>query len=248
MAYECHACGLGVSNIKFCYNVQENVHDIEYSFMCQSSLNMFGCVGLRKKQYCIFNKQYTKEEYENLVVKIREQMDFMPYVDKACRVYKYGEFFPTEISPVGYNESMSQEYFPLNKNDAINNGYKWCDTEGRNYKPTIKAEDLPNDIKDVSDSITSEIIACAHAGKNCDQLCVGAFKITSDELNFYRNLGVPLPRLCSNCRTFERLKQRAGLKLYLRNCAKCNKNIETSYAPERPEIVYCESCYNQEVA
>ena len=28
----------------------------------------------------------------------------------------------------------------------------------------------------------------------------------------------------------------------------CPNEFETSYAPERPEIVYCEACYNAEVA
>jgi hypothetical protein len=27
----------------------------------------------------------------------------------------------------------------------------------------------------------------------------------------------------------------------------CNNTFETSYAPERPEIVYCERCYQGEV-
>ena len=27
----------------------------------------------------------------------------------------------------------------------------------------------------------------------------------------------------------------------------CPNEFETSYAPERPEIVYCEQCYNAEV-
>jgi len=193
----------------------------------------------------------------------------MPYTDKAGRVYKYGEFFPAELSPVSYNESMAQEYFPLSKEIAVKQGYKWYDAADRNYKPTLKAGDLPGDIKDVPDSITGEIIACAHAGADCEQLCVGAFKITSDELNFYRKLGVPLPRLCHNCRTFERLKQRTGLQLYPRKCdcagvksensvyqntvkhphgaEHCPNEFETAYAPDRPQIVYCEQCYQQEV-
>jgi len=29
--------------------------------------------------------------------------------------------------------------------------------------------------------------------------------------------------------------------------AKCSKSIQTSYSPERPEIVYCEQCYLQEI-
>ena len=247
MMYECHGCGIGVQNVRFSLFIQENVHDAEYSMICSGSSNIFGCVGLRKKQYCILNKQYTKEEYEELVAKIKEQMNSTPYTDKAGRIYKYGEYFPVELSPVRYNESMAQEYFPLSKTEAMGEGYKWYDAEDRNYKPTIKAEDLPDSIKDVADSITGEIISCAHAGKNCDQLCVSAFKITSDELNFYKKVGVPLPRLCHNCRTFERLKQRTGLEIYLRNCAKCNKEIETTYRPDQPEIIYCEECYKAEV-
>ena len=32
-----------------------------------------------------------------------------------------------------------------------------------------------------------------------------------------------------------------------KTCQNCKKEFETSYAPDRPEIVYCESCYNKEV-
>ena len=30
-------------------------------------------------------------------------------------------------------------------------------------------------------------------------------------------------------------------------CDKCKTEIQTSYPPDRPEIVYCEDCYKQEV-
>ncbi|MDP2669631.1 MAG: hypothetical protein Q8O99_01100 [bacterium] len=39
---------------------------------------MFGCSNLRNKQYCIFNKQYTQEEYEQLVPKIITHMQETP--------------------------------------------------------------------------------------------------------------------------------------------------------------------------
>ncbi|RME55830.1 hypothetical protein D6779_11765, partial [Candidatus Parcubacteria bacterium] len=45
-------------------------HHIQYSLQCYNSSHLFGCIGLRNKQYCILNKQYTKEEYEKLVPKI----------------------------------------------------------------------------------------------------------------------------------------------------------------------------------
>ncbi|MBU0627028.1 hypothetical protein KKH82_06505 [Patescibacteria group bacterium] len=48
--------------------------NLAYSAYCQYSKNLFACVGLKHKEYCIFNKQYTKKEYEELVPKIIEYM------------------------------------------------------------------------------------------------------------------------------------------------------------------------------
>ena len=269
LLYECHACGIGTQNIKFCLLCQENVHDLEYSIFCtRGAENLFACVGLRGSKYCIFNKQYTKEEYEALIPKIKKHMDEMPYMDKKGRVYKYGEYFPTELSPFAYNTTMAQEYFPISKEDAQENGYFWEDTAERNYKADFEIGSLPNDIKDVQDDIINKIIICEHEGK-CNQLCTTAFKIIEDELNFYRKMNLPIPRLCPNCRTFERLKQRTGIELYKRTCQcngetsksdvyrntvshkhgsiPCSTSFETAYSPDRPEIIYCEKCYQQEV-
>ena len=269
LAYECHACGIGTQNIKFCLLCQENVHDLYYSICCEGgSENLFGCVNLRKKQYCILNKQYSKEEYEKLLPKIIEHMKEMPYVDKKGVVYSYGEYFPVELSIFAYNTTMAQEYFPLSKSSTEDSGYSWEDTTERNYKIDMNSSDLPDSINDVDDSILGKVIACEHEGK-CNQLCTTAFKIIENELIFYRKMNLPLPRLCPNCRTFERLKQRTGIQLYKRKCqcagekssdgsyvntvshvhadGHCPNEFETSYDPDRPEIVYCEKCYQQEV-
>jgi hypothetical protein len=269
MLYECHACGIGTQNIKFCLLCQENVRDLYYSICCEGgSENLFGCVNLRKKQYCILNKQYSKEEYKKLVPKIIAHMDEMPYVDKKGITYKYGEFFPIELSPFPYGTTMAQEYFPISKDQAEGKGYFWEDTAERNYKIDFEIGSLPDDIKDVRDeTIVNKIIACEHEGA-CDQLCTTAFKILPDELTFYRKMNLPLPRLCPNCRTFERLKQRTKIELYKRTCQcagahssnndyknetshfhgdeACPNEFETAYSPDRPEIVYCEKCYQQE--
>jgi hypothetical protein len=218
----------------------------EYTYACKNSKNLFGCIGLRSKQYCILNKQYTKEEYEVLVPKIIDQMNEMPYIDKKGRVYKYGEFFPAEISPFAYNETIAQEYYTKTKQEILDEGYNWRDPDVKQYVITVKPEYLPDNIKDVSDDILSQVIGCAHAG-NCNEQCAGAFKIIPSELQFYRAMNLALPRLCSNCRHYYRLSQRTPFKLWDRQCAKCGKDIKTSYSPSREEIIYCESCYNSEV-
>jgi len=249
MFYEYITAGKNSFNVKFSVAAFDAVRESEYTDYCTSCLHCFGCVGLKNKQYCILNKQYTKEEYETLVPKIIAHMNEMPYVDKKGRVYKYGEFFPTEISPFAYNETIAQEYFPLTKEEALNQGYSWKDPEEKNYQVEIKTEDIPDNIKDVNEDIVGKIIECNHKG-NCNHQCTTAFKIIPQELQFYKKMNLPLPRLCPNCRHYERLKQRNPLKLWHRKCMKpgCENEFETSYAPDRPEIIYCESCYNQEVA
>ena len=267
--YECAVCGLGTNNIKFCAESFISLRDLEYCHHCQSSSDLFGCMGLRKKQYCILNKQYSKEEYKKLVPKIIEHMNKMSYEDKKGRVYKYGEFFPAELSPFAYNETIAQEYFPLTKESSEKEGYGWKDTEKRDYKITKKPEDLPDQISDVDDSIINEIIGCQHEGK-CNEQCTEAFKIIKLELEFYRKMNLPLPRLCPNCRHYQRINQRNTLKLWNQKCQcageksdneiykntiehshhgkdHCPNEFETSYAPDRKEIVYCEKCYQAEV-
>lgn len=270
LIYESHSCGIGIHNLKFCVLCQENVHDIEYSMFCvRGSENLFGCVSLRNAKYCILNKQYSKEEYEDLVPKIKKQMDEMPYIDKNGIVYKYGEFFPPGFSPVSYSGTLGQEYFPLTKEEARARGFVWEDEDERNYKIDIEVKDMPDDINKAGKEIVNKVIRCEHEGISCNQLCTSAFKILEDEFNFYQKMNLPLPRLCPNCRTFERLKQRTKIQLHKRKCmcagekdysgnykntskhfhgdSYCGEEFKTGYSPDRPEIVYCEKCYQQEV-
>ncbi len=87
--------GSGMANgLKFSAECYEHIRDVEYSLSCVSVQDCFGCVGLRKKQYCILNKQYERDEYFAQISKIKDQMSKVPYIDKAGRVYKYGDFFP----------------------------------------------------------------------------------------------------------------------------------------------------------
>ncbi|MBP6883701.1 MAG: hypothetical protein KBC06_00485 [Candidatus Pacebacteria bacterium] len=268
LVYESISCGSGVNNLKFAWFTQESSHNTEYTMTCRGSENIFGCIGLKKKQYCILNKQYSKEEYNELVPKIIAHMNAMPYVDKTGKIYKYGEFFPGEFSPWAYNETIAQEYFPLTKEEALAQGYRWKDMESKDYQPTIKAEDIPNDISRVEDTITKEVFECAHK-MNCNQGCTKAFRILPNELNFYRKIGVPLPTLCPACRTMERLKLRLGINLYDRKCmcagstddsgeyknevnhfhgdTHCGEEFKTGFPTEKQDIVYCEKCYQQEV-
>jgi len=266
--YEVGNCGLSCSNMKFNHETITSCSDVEYCDGCSNISSCFGSAGLHNFKHCILNKQYSEKDYEQLVAKIKKHMADMPYKDKAGREYKYGEFFPPELSPVAYNETPAQEFFPLTKKEAIKAGYVWADPVDRKLNITLQAADLPENISDADDSITKQIIACEHAGKCTDQ-CTEAFKILPLELKYYKRMNVPLPRLCPNCRHYERLRKRTPITLHPRVCACAGKNsdnkvyknqtehfhkdsacpnkFETTYAPDRPEIVYCEECYKAEV-
>ena len=210
---------------------QYGLSDMEYCMNCYNSSYLFGCVGLQDKQYCILNKQYTEKEYKELVPKIIKYMSEMPYTDKKGREYKYGEFFPAEISPFAYNETIAQEYFPLTKKEALERGYAWRDTEKKNFQITKTHDKLPDNIKDVDDSILKETISCPHAGE-CKHGCSGVFRLIPQELEFYKKFHLPLPRMCHNCRHYERIAKRNPLHLWKRTCTCSGKTIGKRFVRE----------------
>lgn len=237
--------------------------DVAYVDACHSSKYLFGCAGLKKAEYSILNKQYTKEEYQEMVSRIKASMNEKPYADKSGTIYRFGEFFPAELSYFGYNESVAGSSFPMTKEEAVNKNYKWQDKlQFTTSKETIKSEEIPESIDNVSESILNEVLACIKCNRN--------YRITTQEFSFYKSMKIPLPRHCFYCRHEARIKIKNPNELWHRGCQcageksenqvyvntiehehkqdHCPNEFETSYAPDRPEIVYCESCYNKEIA
>ncbi len=216
----------------------------EYCDSCYHSNDLFGCIRLNKESYSILNKKYSKEEYEILRDQIIEAM-------KADG--SYGQFFPSSLSPFGYNETLAKEYFPLTRDEAIEKGFRWQEQNTGTFgKETMNEDAIPKTVENIQDSILGDILACNECGKN--------FKITQMELDFYKRMDVPLPHKDFECRHQDRMKKRNPRALWLRSCmcdkenhvnhgrAVCAERFETSYSPDRTEILYCESCYQQEIS
>ncbi len=218
------------NNIIGSYGV-ENCSDVSYSFYVRNSKDCIGCDALHHGQYSILNKQYEKSEYERLRNKIVQELTEQDI---------YGLMIPPELAPFAYNETINQDNFPLTKEEAIRQGYRWEDdiqkTEG---KETLLPEDILDHISEVNDEMLKEVLKCIVCDRN--------YKIIEAELLFYRKMNIPIPRKCFYCRHEARIIKRGPYKFWDRNCAKCQKEITTNYAPDRPEIVYCEKCYQQEV-
>ncbi len=236
--YEMHGAGSTTQRCAF-DSFASTCEQVYYSENIRSCTQCFGCIGLTSKHYCILNKQYTEEEYNELVPKIIQHMEKTPLrlPDGSFAGQEWGEFFPVSMSPFAYNETLAQDHFPLTKEEVLAKGWQWKATTGDppTVAKTIRGSDLPAIIDAVQDDVLDYAIICEVTGK--------PFRIIKQELDFYRREHLALPRLHPEERHRRRMALRTPYRLWTRTCQNCQREIQTSYAPERPEIVYCESCY-----
>ncbi len=144
---------------------------------------------------------------------------------------------------------MANLSFPLTKEEILKQGFRFQENLQQTRVKTTLTE-IPESIFEVKDSITSEILECKKCKRN--------YKITENELPFYRKWKIPIPRNCFFCRLAKRFELRTPSQLWYRKCIcekenhfhkteNCSIEFETSYAPDRPEVIYCEKRYQQEV-
>lgn len=208
-----------------------------YCNFCENCKNCFACIGLNRKEYCILNKQYSKEEYESLFAKIIEKM-------KSSG--EWGELFPSKMSVFAYNESVANDYHPKSKEEAEKIGAYWQDNDyetefsGDYYSPHDDIQ-FYNDNQEEINKLIGGVIKCEKTGK--------PFKIMPQEFYFYLKNNIPVPTIHFRERYKEIFALRNPRKLYHRQCMneRCNNEFETTYAPDRPEKVYCEECYQKAI-
>ena len=225
---------------------------IQHSAYLSRSSNCFGCVGLRDAEYCILNKQYTKEEYEEMVQKIIKHMTDMPYEEKITNQttgeskiveYVYGDFFPASFSPFAYNESTAQDYFPKTKEEVLSAGFRWKERNRNTYTVNMSHDEIPRSIDEVDDSILSSIVECADKDKDYSP---SAFRIIASELEFYKRSKLPLPKYSPQARWMRRQAKRNPYKLWKRT-TEDGVEVMTPYSPDRPEKILSEEGYQKEV-
>lgn len=234
--YQTTQCGgaLGksaVSNIFFSVNIYYGGYNILYSMNCHENCqNLFGCSELRKKQYCILNKQYTKDDYEALAPKIIEHMRGND---------EWGEFFPYSLSPYGYNESLANEEFPISKEEVKRLGANWSDYTPPmpNVSKSILASELQ--AEDLNEEVLKVAILCQESGR--------PFKLIPQELEFLKRFNLAPPRKHPELRERDRRLRKNGRSLFRTKCSGCKIEIEAVLRPTHSGPVLCEKCYENTV-
>lgn len=236
--YQGLAQGENCSKNIFCMQTWSGCNDNMYCNLIVGCKNCFGCSSLKHKQYCILNKQYTREEYEALVPKI---------IEKMKQDGEWGQFFPFSMSPFAFNETFAYEYYPLDKDKIAELGCRYKEPTDLvpNNLETIDSATLPEVIDGVTEDICNKVIKCKESGR--------LYQIQKGELAFYQAKKIPLPQHHSEIRHMKRVEQRNPYRLWPRNCSctgecqqhqgQCPNKFETTYSPERPEKVFCEKCY-----
>lgn len=232
LLYECVGCGYSAYHLLFCSAVWSNVAELLYCESCGPGVqHCFGCFGLRRKEYCVLNQQYTRAEYEQLISRVIAHMK-----DTG----EWGEFFPPWVSADDYNNTIANDYFPLAREEVLQRGWNWYEEPEARTKVPAQEIKLPEMSVDTSDADLETALFCERTKK--------PFKIIRQELRLLQQLALPLPRFHPETRHADRVQRRNPRQLWKRLCANCSSSIDTTYAPDRPERVYCERCYLQSLS
>lgn len=246
--YECAEVGEKSNNVAFCHHSYGNISNVYYSIgALHGTKNCFGCVYIQHKEYCILNKQYTKEQYEELLPRIIEHMK---------KTGEWGEFHPMSTAEFGYNETIAPDCYPMTKEEAQKFGANWQDEDfsaaysGEYYEPKEISAYLPEKNPDYQaeiDRAVAGVLKCEQTGK--------VYRLQAKELAFYIENGLQIPRFHPDWRYELRLQNINPMNLWHRQCmcqgdcqahqGQCPNEFETSYSPDRPERIYCERCYQQ---
>ncbi len=146
------------------------------------------CIWLRNKSYCILNKEYSKQDWENLADKIFTQME---------SDWILWDFFPWNLNPFYFNDTMANVVWNFTKEEVVANWYLWRDSEVKvdiaDWAKIIKISDL-NDYewydKDWNWQINSEILKKVIIDSNWHY-----YKIVPMEYDFLKKHNLPLPEI-----------------------------------------------------
>ncbi len=223
------------SNVKYSYTLIQ-CQDMEYSYHCYNCENCFGCVGLNRKRFCIFNKQYGEEKYWKKLDEIKCRM-----LDAG----EYGEFMPVSWSPTRFMDSGATLFFLAEEQDAkqLSASMYPADSSGACGEDHVLAESLrrADDIPDcINDAALDEWIGKPVFDKDVER----RFSFLPQEIKFYREKKIAPPSRHFIARVRD-LGFRANSGAFIEvTCEKCRKHLTVSKNKIFPNRrIYCREDY-----
>ena len=223
---------IACQNTKFCF-VPYHSTGLEYCVRCNDCQDCFGCVGLKKKRFCIFNKEYQEEEYWQRVDQLKCSM-----LDRG----EYGDWFPASIGVQHPEISFASMVSPFSDQELERMSVaKFDPKQAMRHAPyptqAVKdAAEAPDCIQDVGD----EWVGVQFEDKDEQR----QYNVNAQELKWRKDHGYPFPDQHYRGRLRGLVNQiNCAVRVDV-NCSDCNKSIRVNdnrMFPERK--IKCMDCY-----
>ncbi|MFH1404641.1 MAG: hypothetical protein ABIH21_00900 [Patescibacteria group bacterium] len=230
--YSCHA-PYRSKGCKFVHNCI-NSQNLEYCIQCYDCENCFASVGLVRKKFCIFNKQYTESEYW-------KKLDELKY--HLLETGEYGEFFPLSFSPSYVPLATNMVYLTTNKEqEALGAVLFDPDSdgafgEGVNADVFAKPEEVDQSIGDIDTKELSKTVFMDTDEKR-------PFTLLAPEIELYKKLNV-FPKAEHPVSRMRKLMLSANSAVFEKaQCVQCKKEIEVAKnVTYQNRKLHCRDCY-----
>jgi hypothetical protein len=199
--------------------------DVEYSELLENCEHCFACIGLINKKFCIFNTQYSEEDYWPLVDQIKTAM---------LKRNEYGRFFPYSCSGFAYNVSHASTFNHLDEAETLRLGGRWYNFPDATGE-ALPIKSLPLLLGETGDEVLKQTYRCPKTGR--------AIRFVKPELEFHRVVGIALPRVHSTLRRKTRMQEGFPLNLWKRACTECGVLLQTRIPKEYPAPILCDHCF-----
>jgi len=224
-AFNCQNCLFNYFAIR-CQNC-------EYCIECYDCENCFGCVGLKRKKFCILNKQYSEDEYWKVLDELKCVM-----LDRG----EYGKSLPLKFSLTPFSSSSFDLGFSQSEKTSEQ-------LEAFDFEPSLdgafgdwtnktfyQIENLPKKIDEINDEWLGRAIISTDYQR--------PFTILKPELAFYKKLRLPARREHFIKRIEEMWKTLNKLEQEEKFCLRCQKKITVAKNTAYPQRkIFCRECY-----
>jgi len=263
-----HVCGWWWTTKCITWTVCRDTKNAYFSEFPAHSNYLLWCVNLKRDNYCILNKEYKKEERERLASHIIEELQ---------ETWQWWEFFPTEICPFPYNDSVAMDYFPVHKVIFVDGREEIIDPDAHGtvilhsdefISPAVldlwweekiaikwRTKDyeinIPENVPVIqADELTESIDEVEDTILKQVIICEKTgrpYTIVSQELKIYKKLWLALPTTHYSVRHTRRMRSRPAKEYHLRTCDKTWEQMLSLYPQNTPFPVYNIEPYKQEI-
>lgn len=226
--------GIGLSECswsKFALSIVSRCLNTEFCSSCFDCENCFGCIGLRKKKFCIFNKQYTEEEYWKKLDEIKCVM-----LDMG----EYGDLPPMNYSTQHWSGSGAKLVYDATKEECLKLGAVDFDLGSMGAEgPEIDPEKI-RDMDSLPDRADETIAGAPYQ----DTVFGRRYGYLKPELALYQKLNVAPSRSHPTRRIYELYDEMNKAVSEMMSCKVCSKEVQVGINKIYPNRkIYCKSCY-----